>query len=173
MGKSKSNTGVGFIDTTVDATLDATNQLGANFGQAGEAVGGIAKDLGMNAEKNIQNILQGTGMVLSGNFDNIGSTLLDMGLAGVTGGASLLVNPNDRRRLLGETAVGRKVREGQEAADAKAAADLAAQENEKMRQAESNIAGIVGAYSRAPGRRSTLVTVPGASNTLLTLLGGK
>lgn len=172
MGKSKSKTGIGFVDNTVNAVSDMGNTVGQGVSDLGQTIGGVAQDLGKNAERNVQSILQGTGMVLSGDFNNIGSTLADMALAGVTGGASLLVNPNDRKKIMGETAVQRKVREGEEVQQAQAAADLATQAAEKERQNASNIAGIVGGYRMSPGRRSTLLTVPQPRNTLLTLLGG-
>ena len=81
MGKSKSRTGIGFVDNAVNAVADMGNTVGQGVSDVGQTIGGVAQDLGKNAEKNVQNILQGAGMVLSGDFNNIGATLADMALA--------------------------------------------------------------------------------------------
>jgi len=153
-GKSKSSTGVGFIDNAVDSTV------------------GAIQGAGMNIERNTQNTLNNVALLAKGDFNNVGQSLLQNYAAAATLG---LANPDDIRRLTGASGVERKKDKTEADAAAQVATDAANVVAEKDRQIKSTIAGVVGAYQRAPGRNQSLLRGgPGtASNTLLTISGNR
>jgi len=157
MGKSKSNTGIKILDDTVDGVTNT--------------VSGAAK----NIERNGSSILQNTATAIStGNFNNFDRTLLDIGAAVFTGGASLMANPDDVTNVTGkETGIERATKEAANALNDEARQAKAAEEQRTMDGIASVISGNVGARMRSPGRESTLLTVGGGArrNTLLSLMG--
>lgn len=153
-GKSKSNTGIGLIDQTVDAGVNATNQVGQNI------------------EKSGQRIAQGLGEISRGNFNNAGNTLLETTAAGLTGGVSVLAGYKP-----GETPTERRTREAlakiyteeqqQIAAEASAAA------TKKQSDINTMVSELVNTRRRQPGKAATLLTTIGAASSYGPLLTGK
>lgn len=151
---SESNTGISFVDDAVDSTVNG------------------ARDLGMNVERSVRNILQGSAMMLSGDLNNAGRTLLDMSTFMTTGG---MINPDDVDKATGSiTAMERKKRDMTEkavkAAAATAASEAAAATAEALRQNQATITGVIGAQGMAPGKSSVLRGRSGVSNSLLTYI---
>lgn len=153
MGKSKSNTGIGIIDTVVDTA-------------ANKVVTPVAK----NVEKNLQNAATGVASVARGDFNNLGRTVLDVALIGT--GAGLAINPNDKKRLIGETASERRAREAadrQAALDQQQAADAQAQEiANRNRGFIEEITARAQNRRRSPGIGQSLLGVSSSGGTLLT-----
>ena len=153
-GKSKSNTGIGLIDQTVDATVGATNQVGQNI------------------EKSGQRMAQGLGEISRGNFNNVGNTLLETTAVGLTGGVSVLAGYKP-----GETPTERRTREAlakiyteeqqQIAAEASAAA------TKKQSDINTMVSELVNTRRRQPGKAATLLTTIGAASSYGPLLTGK
>ncbi len=147
MGRSKSNTGIGFIDTAVDNTINkGTNALAKNV------------------ERNTQRGLKMVGSLIKGDFNNLGSTA-----AQLTSPFSYLANPDDKTNITGDTNIDRAEKDAESQAQSDAAGAEAAVAAEKTRQQEAQIAGIVSAKKRAPGRAQTLISIKPSSNTLLSL----
>lgn len=152
--KSKSNTGIGFIDDAVDTVVnDGVNRAVENVESAAQRVG------------------NGLGEIASGNLNNVGNTLLEIGAIGLTGGASAALGYK-----AGETATERRVREfaektaGEEAV--KAAADAKAADDKRLGDINNVIMEMVGSRRRQPGRAATLLTTVGAGNSYGPLLTG-
>ncbi len=154
-GKSKSKTGIGVIDNTVDY-----------------AVNEVVNPAGQNLEQGGGRILQGIGAMATGDFNNAGNTLLEISAASMTGGTSLLAGYK-----AGETPRERKTREQlakvyteeqmQKNADAEAAAT-------KKQEGINTIVGeMVTSRRRQPGKAATLLTTVGAASSYGPLLTGR
>lgn len=133
---------------------------------------GVKRDitsLGTNIERNYQKFAQVGANILSGDFNNIGQSLLTMGvsLTGVT-------NPDDVRRLAGESGVDRKVREAVEKGELDLATTNAAIEAKRLSGLATTFEQMAVGRAGLPGRRGTMLTgaTPGTSGTLLTSKGG-
>lgn len=151
MGK-KAKTGIGFVDNAVNSVVKG------------------AQGLGNNIEANARNAAEDFGMLFSGNFNNLGTSAVRSAGAGLT----FIANPDDLKRITGESRSQRAERESVEKAAANDAKDLANQNAEMLRQNAAVISGAVTARQRTPGKGMTLLTgAPGAggSNTLLTVMG--
>lgn len=153
-GKSKSSTGIGLIDQTVDATVDATNKAGQNI------------------EKSGQRMAQGLGEISRGNFNNVGNTLLETTAVGLTGGLSMVAGYKP-----GETPTERRTREALAKAytdEQKQAADTAqAEADKKQSNINTMVSELVNTRRRQPGKAATLLTTVGAARSYGPLLTGK
>ena len=150
MGKSKSNTGIGFVDNAVDATINQGTNKAAK-----------------NVEESAQRMATGVGELSRGNFNNVGNTLLEIGM----GPAGMLLGYK-----AGETPTERRVREMSEKAyaedQAKNAADTKAAEDKRLGDINNIVMEMVGSRRRQPGRAATLLTTVGAGSSYGPLLTG-
>ena len=164
MGSSKSNTGIGFIDNAVDATIN-------------QGTNALAK----NVERNVTKITQGVGLAFQGKWDGVGRTLGDIATGMATGGLSLLANPDDIDRGTGtQSAVDRHVdkleNEAKDNEAIAAAADIKTKADENTRMATGVVSGLTEARRRTPGVRAQTLLNSGqqaGSNTLLNIMGKK
>lgn len=141
--------------------------------RAANDIGTAVNDAGKNVERNAQNIGSGASLMLSGDFNNAGRTLLDAGLAYATGGLSLLVNPDDMDSATGSvSAMERKVttetKKSEQAAADVVEATKVAEANALTDQVKSLIRGVTENQRRTPGRALSLL---GDKNKRTTLLG--
>lgn len=172
MGKSKSNTGIGVIDQSVDAVVNqGTNRVGEGIRSIDSAIKKGVDPL-KNLESAGQRLLQGIGEMSRGNFNNAGNTLLEIGANGLTfGGAGAL------GYKAGETATERRTREtvekvaGEDAA--KAAADAQAAADKKQNDINTIVSEMVNSRKRQPGRAATILTTVGAGSEYGPLLTGR
>ena len=131
-----------------------------------------AKDLESNAGRNLGGIVNDWGRVFQGDFNNLGGTLLRTATVGATGGYSLLANPDDQRKYLGETGGERFVREQGEQKQAAIREEIQAAEDERRQKVINRLAAEIEQRRLTPG--TSLLTVgslsaaTGGSNTLLT-----
>ena len=129
--------------------------------------------LGMNLERNFQNVAGGTASLLRGDTKGFMNTVAS-GAALFTGAGLLgLVNPEDIAKVAGKS---NKTINEQYATDAAAQAqqrDVAVAELNREMQVQKVVAGLSEAQKRAPGRNQTLLTSGSKGNTLLTLMGSK
>jgi len=147
--------------------------MGSGNSDPVKAVASAAQSVGKNMERNAQNTLQGAGMILQGDWNNGGRTLLDAAIGAQTAN---MVNPDDINKVTGtQTAVQRKASDA-----AKAAADKQVQDAQDTALAAENkrlstIASFLDSYgkqrSRSIGRAALLAGSP-APFTLLSS-GGK
>jgi hypothetical protein len=122
---------------------------------------------GKGLESAGQGLMRDLGNVASGNFNNLGQSLLSSTLRVGTLGA---VSEREAKNIIGETGGQRAEREGKEAETAAVMAGIKAEEDERNKMVSSFLQSVVNQKSRAPGRMQTLLGNPGASqNTLLTL----
>lgn len=151
---SSSNTGVRFIDDIVDDTVN------------------LVAGAGKNMERTAQNALQGTAMILSGDWDNAGRTLLDIASLGV----GAWTNPDDIDKATGSVSAVQRKKDKMAAKAAEdsalaSASELAAMTEEQLRQRRSTISGMVTAQVLSPGRASVLRgNSRGTTNSLLTYI---
>lgn len=156
MGSSNSNTGIGFVDNAVNATVN-------------QVVNPAAK----NVEKGISRQLMSYGAAIGkGNLNNLGNTLLETTAMGLTGGLSLAAGykagENNVDRLTTETAnKAAQTEADQIASDAQAAAD------KKQSDINDIVNSMVESRRRQPGKAATLLTTIGAANSYGPLLTGR
>lgn len=155
MGKSKSNTGIGFIDNPVNYTVnEVANPAAKNFEKAG------------------QRQAMALGEMSRGNFNNIGNNLLEVGAAFFTGGLSMAGGFK-----AGESGTERRYREADEktAATAKQAAANDAQAAADKKQGDINtvVDELVKSRKRQPGKAGTLLSTMGVAQSYGPLLTTK
>ena len=136
--------------------------------RAGQDIEKSVSSLGKNVERNLQNTTQGIGLMLQGNFNNADRTILDLAMAAKTGGASLLINPDDVSRNYKESAVERVKREGVAKAAENERIALETLTEEQLRARRTTISGLVDARRASPGRSSMIGS--GSGDSLLTYI---
>ncbi len=131
-------------------------------------ISNIVSNVGKNIEGNVQVMANDLGQIASGNFNNVGNSLLN---SGFMGSGALFANPKDASKVVGTTGSQRAVQDAQAKYDNQIQADVQAQADERLRQISTAISGAITARQRAPGRAQTLLYGPRTGNTLLTLVG--
>lgn len=129
------------------------------------AVGGLGK----NVERNAQTFANDLGTVLKGDFNNIGQSALRTFLNYKTFG---LVNPDDMKKVTGETGSERAKSEAEKEARNEQANLAGYRQSEMDEMVKSVISGQVSSRRTNPGSRQTFVNFGSApkSNTLLTVM---
>lgn len=126
----------------------------SNLGKSAEK--GV-QDIGKNIEKNYQNFGTTLGSIAGGNFNNLGQSLLNMGLS-LTG----VVNPNDVAGISGETGAKRMEREAMTAVANQEKEAAKAKEQARLDGLAAMLSGAAKARSRMPGFGQTLLgSAPG------------
>lgn len=127
-------------------------------------------ELGKNAERQFQNVNSGSAMAFSGKWDNIGRTLLDVGITG--SGVGFFVNPDDVDNATGSvTAAQRKITTEREKSEQDALnvaeATRVAEVKSLNDQIKSLLRGVTENQKRAPGRAVSLLNSATYNNSLL------
>ena len=127
-------------------------------------------ELGKNAERQFQNVNSGSAMAFSGKWDNIGRTLLDVGITG--SGVGFFVNPSDVDNATGSvTAAERKMTTERLKSEREAAtvaeATRVAEAQSLTDQVKSLIRGVTENQKRTPGRAVSLLNSSTYTNSLL------
>lgn len=139
-----------------------------NVQQVGKGIEKGAQELGKNIERSGANILQGTAMLASGNWNNADRVLFDMLATYMTGGAYLAANPDDVGNAIGkETAVERFTSEVKAEAVAEQERQARVAEEARLAKAASAVDEMIMSRIRRPGTSQTLLTDT-KSKTLLT-----
>lgn len=166
VGKFNLGNTLGDIGALVSPVLSGTT---AALQNAGGVVSEGLKGANQNVTRNLADLSADLAVAGSGNFNNLGQTLLKQATTQLTAG---LVNPDDLKKVMGNTGSQRfRADQTQKATDA-AAADAQAVIDAQNRDVANTIQGVVTANKATPGRRQTLINGPsGSGNTLLTLIG--
>ena len=125
--------------------------------------------LGKNVERNAQTLANDLGTVLKGDFNNAGQSYLRTFLNLNTAG---MINPDDLRKITGETGSERAKSEMEKAALNEQANLAGFRQSEMDEMVKSVISGQVSSRRTNPGSRQTFINAGSApkSNTLLTVM---
>lgn len=125
------------------------------------------QNVGKNIETNFQNVGKDVQAIASGNFNNLGQSLLNQFVTGTTLG---VINPDTQAKMTGETTSARMKSEAEAQAITDQQAAVAAEKQDQENQIAAMLQGITGAKRRSPGRAQTLLMVQ-PSGTLLSPMG--
>lgn len=121
-------------------------------------------DILKQIEKNLQNAGQGATNIISGNWNNVGRSFMD--IAQLSHPLGFVLNLDSEKNRIQETNMARMEKEAQKEAERNAAAEVRAAQEAALGGVRSTIKQNVEQRKLAPGRRLSLLSRSRATNNL-------